>query len=504
MTKTASKKATVKAAKKTRGSKSRKVSKAGSDKKKKLEDKLGLKRTLIWTKLDNRKINQIMKFCEEYKNFLDLCKTERETISFMVKELKGLGFKPLSEAPKTKIKPGMKFYEINREKNLSIIIIGKKPLENGLNLIAAHVDAPRLDLKQNPLYEDGETQLALLKTHYYGGLKKYQWVNIPLAIHGKIIKSDGKELYINVGEKPDDPVFVITDLLPHLAHKRQAVRKISEAIKGEDLNILIGSLPIKDKGVKKKVKLWVLNYLNKNYGIVEEDFVSAEIEVVPAGKAQDIGFDRSLIGAYGQDDRASAYTTFRGILDINIPEYTAVGLFIDKEEIGSDGPTSIRSRFIVDTIGNILGLIDNNYRESTLRTVLKNSRALSADVNAGINPMFKEVHEKMNAAKLGYGIVVTKFTGSGGKYLANDASAEYMGAIRRMLNNNKIPWQTAELGKVDEGGGGTVAKHIAIHNMDVIDIGPPVLSMHSPMEITSKVDIFYTYETFRTFFKMKW
>lgn len=490
--------------KKSAGARSKKGGKSTPAKKKKLEDKLTLKRKLSWTDLDNRKIKKIMGYCEDYKAFLDSCKTERESIDYLVGILNDRGFKPLNKVPKGKLKPGTRFYEINRDKNLAITVIGKKPVETGLNIIAAHVDAPRLDLKQNPLYEDGETQLALLKTHYYGGLKKYHWVNIPLSIHGKIIKSDGKELSISIGDNPDDPVFVITDLLPHLAHKRQAHRKISEAIKGEDLNILIGSLPIKDKSAKKKVKLWVLDYLHRKYGIVEEDFVSAEIEVVPAGKAMDIGFDKSMIGAYGQDDRACSYTAFSAILDLKIPEYTCLALLVDKEEIGSDGPTSIKSRFIVDTIGNILELSDKNYRESTLRSVMTNSRALSGDVNAGINPMFKDVHEKMNAAKLGYGIVVTKYTGSGGKYLANDASAEYMGAIRRMLNKNKISWQTAELGKVDEGGGGTVAKHLAIHNMDVIDIGPPLLSMHSPMEISSKIDIFTTYETFIAFFMEKW
>jgi len=471
---------------------------------KKLEDRLVMKKNLSWTEMDERKKDRIMKFGEVYKEFLDNCKTERESVRYIVKELRKNGFKELKEIKKSKLKPGTKFYEINREKNIAITIIGKKPLEDGLNIVSAHIDAPRLDLKQNPLYEDGETQLALLKTHYYGGLKKYQWVNKPLALHGKIVKGNGEEIELRIGEEPGDPVFVITDLLPHLAHKRQATKKISEAIKGEDLNVLIGSMPVSEKTAKKKVKLWVLDYLNKNYGIVEEDFISAEIEVVPAGKSMDIGLDRSMIGGYGQDDRVCAYTTFRAIMDLKIPEHTSLALLVDKEEIGSDGPTSIRSRFIVDTIGNILGLYDENYRESTLRTVLTKSRALSADVNAGVNPLFKEVHEKMNAAKMGYGIVVTKYTGSGGKYLANDASAEYMGAIRRMLNENKIPWQTAELGKVDEGGGGTVAKHIAVHNMDVIDIGPPVLSMHSPLEISSKADVYSSYETFIVFFGMKW
>ncbi|UCH89761.1 MAG: aminopeptidase, partial [Thermoplasmata archaeon] len=468
MTRTAKKGAAKSARSRSRASKARAGAKKGAAKKKKLEDKLSMKRTLSWESLDGRKIQQIMKFSEGYKDFLDECKTERETISYMVRELKAKGFKNIATFKGKKLKAGMKFYELNRDKNLVVIVLGKKPLEQGVNIVASHVDTPRLDLKQNPLYEDGETQMALLKTHYYGGIKKYQWVNIPLALHGRIIRNDGKIIDITIGEEPGDPIFIIPDLLPHLARKRQGPRKLMEGIKGEELNILIGSLPIKDKGTKKKVKLWVLDYLNKKYGIVEEDFISAEMEAVPAGKAMDIGFDKSLIGAYGQDDRICAYTSFRAILDIKTPEYTSIAFMVDKEEIGSDGPTSIRSRFIVDAIGNVLELTNNNYRESLLRSVLTNSRALSADVNAGINPLFKDVHEKMNAAKIGYGPVVTKFTGSGGKYLANDASAEFTGAIRRMLNANKIPWQTAELGKVDEGGGGTVAKHMAVHNMDVI------------------------------------
>jgi aspartyl aminopeptidase len=392
-------------------------------------------------------------------------------------------------------------YTINRNKSIAVAVLGKRPIEDGLNIIASHIDVPRLDLKQNPLYEDDDTKLALFKTHYYGGIKKYQWVNIPLALHGKVVKGDGSEVDINIGESPDDPVFTITDLLPHLARKKQAKRALAEGIKGEELNILVGSRPVSDKHAKKKVKLWILDYLNKNYGMVEEDFVSAELEIVPAGRARDIGFDRSLVGAYGHDDRICAYTSLRALTDIKTPSRTGLALMFDKEEIGSEGSTGVKSRFLVNTIGDLIGLRNPGYPESMLRKALENSRALSSDVNAGINPNYKGVHETRNAARLGHGVVITKFTGSGGKYASNDASAEFMGAIRRLLNENKIIWQTAELGKVDEGGGGTVARFLAEHNMDVIDCGPPILSMHSPFEISSKIDIYSTYEAYRAFFE---
>jgi aspartyl aminopeptidase len=369
MTPTKAKKGTAgKSRAKGKAAKSGRGAKKAGDKKKKLEDRLGMKKELTWEKLDNRKVKAVMNFSEDYKNFLDECKTERETIDYMVRELKSHGFKPIDKV-KGKPKAGTRLYEINREKNLAITIIGKQPLAKGVNLVASHVDTPRLDLKQNPLYEDGETRMALLKTHYYGGIKKYQWVSIPLAIHGKIIRSDGKEQNIRIGDEPGDPVFVIPDLLPHLARKRQGSRKFFDGIKGEELNILIGSLPIKDKSVKKKVKIWILDHLHKKYGIVEEDFISAELEVVPAGKSVDVGFDKSMVGAYGQDDRICAYTSFKAILDIKIPEYTSMCLMVDKEEIGSDGPTSIRSRFLVDAIGNVR----SNKIQGTLRRCKRRS-----------------------------------------------------------------------------------------------------------------------------------
>jgi len=347
--------------------------------------------------------------------------------------------------------------------------------------------------------ESSESHTALFRTHYYGGIKKYQWVNIPLSLHGRVILANGKVLDIKIGEDPKDPVFVIPDLLPHLYGKRQAKRRLNEGIKGEELNILVGSRILDEKAAKGKIKLWVLNYLNKTYGMVEEDFVSAELEVVPATRSYDVGFDRSLIAGYGQDDRACAYTSMQAIFDIKKPKMTSMVLLFDKEEVGSEGPSSVKSRFFENAVGELIELSDPDYRDRTLRKALENSQALSSDVNGGMNPLFMDVHEKQNAARLGYGIVITKFTGSRGKVSANDASAEFMGYIRLLLNKNKILWQTAELGKVDEGGGGTVAKFLAEHNMDVIDCGPALLSMHSPLELSSKIDIYSCYEAYKAF-----
>ncbi len=466
-------------------------------KKSKLEEKLKLKKKNGWEKLSATKEKQIYKFVEDYKKFLDTAKTEREAVAEIITQAESEGYKPINKIKS--FQPGTKIYLLNRNKSIALVVLGTEPLENGFNIIASHIDAPRLDLKQNPLYENAESQTALFRTHYYGGIKKYQWVNIPLALHGKVILDNGKELDIKIGEDPQDPVFVIPDLLPHLYRQRQAKRRLGEGIKGEELNILVGSRPLEEKGVKNKIKLWVLNYLHKKYGMVEEDFISAELEVIPATKSYDIGFDRSMIAGYGQDDRSCAYTSIRAIFELKKPKRTALILLFDKEEIGSAGPSSVKSRFLENVVGDLIALKDSDYNDSVLRKALQNSQALSSDVNGGINPIFADVHEKQNAARLGNGIVITKFTGSGGKVGANDASAEFMGYIRRLLNKHKIIWQAAELGKVDEGGGGTVAKFLAEHNMDVIDCGPPVLSMHSPLEISSKVDIYSCYEAYSAF-----
>ncbi len=466
-------------------------------KKSKLEEKLKLKRKNGWEKLSAAKEKKIFKFCEDYKQFLDFAKTEREAIKLIISEAEKAGFKSIDKVKSGT--PGTKIYFLNRNKCMALTVIGSEPLENGLNIIASHVDAPRLDLKQNPLYESGDSHTALLRTHYYGGIKKYQWVNIPLSLHGKVVLSNGKEVELNLGEKLNDPVFVIPDLEPHLYRQRQAKRRLSEGIKGEELNPLVGSRVLDEKGAKNKIKLWVLNYLNKIYGMVEEDFVSSELELVPAFKAYDLGFDRSMIAAYGQDDRSCAYPSIRAIFEMKKPKKTSLVLLFDKEEIGSEGPSSVKSRFLENVVGDLLELTDPRYNDSKLRRTLQNSQALSSDVNGAINPIFADVHEKQNAARIGYGICITKFTGSGGKYAANDASAEFMGYIRRLLNKNNILWQTAELGKVDEGGGGTVAKFLAEHNMDVIDCGPALISMHSPLEISSKIDVYSSYEAYKAF-----
>lgn len=468
-------------------------------KKSKLEEKLTRKEKLIWDKLSKKEKNSAFKFSQDYKDFLANAKTEREAVAEIIKFAEDNGFKPIEKVKDAK--PGTRIYITNRKKNIALIVLGTEPVENGMNIIASHIDAPRLDLKQNPLYEDEDTKLALFKTHYYGGIKKYQWVNQPLAVHGCVVRGDGSATDIVIGEDPDDPAFTVTDLEPHLYHKKQAKRKLPEGIKGEELNVLVGSVPIEDDDAKVKVKLWVLNHLNEKYGIIEEDFTTAELEIVPAGMPRDIGFDRSMIGAYGQDDRICAYTSMAAIASVKKPKRTSIALFFDKEEIGSEGNTAVRSRFLENLVGELIELSNPDYRNSVLRRALSKSKALSSDVTGGVNPNFKDVHEIKNAPKVGYGLVITKFTGSGGKYLSNDANAEYIGELRRLFNKNKIPWQTGELGKVDEGGGGTIAKFLAEHNMEVVDCGPALISLHAPFEISSKADVFATYQGYKVFYK---
>jgi aspartyl aminopeptidase len=471
---------------------------AKKGKKSKLEDKLTRKQVLIWDKISEKDKKSVLKFALGYKDFLSKAKTERESVSEIIKFAKKNGFIPLTKVKDPK--PGSRIYITNRNKNIALIVLGREPIEAGVNIIGSHIDAPRLDLKQNPLYEDDETNLALFKTHYYGGIKKYQWVNQPLAVHGRIIKADGKSVDVTFGENPKEPAFTICDLEPHLYHKTQAKRKLPEGIKGEELNVLVGSVPIKDEEAKKKVKLWVLDHLNKKYGIVEEDFTTAELEIVPAGVPRDIGFDSSLIGGYGHDDRICAYTSMVAIGEVKRPSRTAIALFFDKEEIGSEGNTAVRSRFLENMIGELLELADPDFRYSLLRKALTNSKALSSDVTGGVNPNYKEVHEMKNAPKIGYGLVITKFTGAGGKYHSSDANAEYIGELRLLFNKKKVPWQTGELGKVDEGGGGTIAKFLAEHNMDVVDCGPAILSLHAPFEIASKADLYASYLGYKAFY----
>ncbi|RTZ94020.1 MAG: aminopeptidase, partial [Deltaproteobacteria bacterium] len=420
-------------------------------------------------------------------------RTEREAVREIVSLAKAKGF---SESPS---KTPAKYLRFNREKSVALAIVGSKPLIEGFRIVISHIDAPRLDLKQNPLYED--VDLALLRTHYYGGIKKYQWVAIPLAIHGTIIKKDGSKLNLVIGEEESDPVFTICDLLPHLSHKTQDMKRLREAIVGEKLTILVGSIPFPDEEAKERFKLNILEILNKRWGLVEEDFLSAEIEVVPAFKTRDVGFDESLIGGYGQDDRVCAYCTLQAILSLRKqPEWTTIALFLDKEEIGSDGNTGAKSTFLELVVSDLLRVQKLKPTSEALRQALFNAKALSADVNGAINPNYQDVHEKQNAARLGYGVCVTKFTGSGGKYDANDASAEYVGEIRKLFNEHDVIWQMAELGKVDEGGGGTIAKYLAKYGMDMIDCGTALVGMHSPFEVSSKMDVYETYKAYKVFY----
>jgi aspartyl aminopeptidase len=467
--------------------------------KKKVEElrkRLLRKPQVVWDVLRPPEKKKVFEFAERYKDFLDAAKTEREAVNAIEVFAQKGGFKDI-----TKAEGGNRFYKINKHKSIALSVLGKRPLVSGISLIASHIDAPRLDLKQNPLYE--EVELPFLKTHYYGGIKKYQWLARPLAIHGKVIKKDGSHLDLRVGESDHDPVFTIADLLPHLAHKVQTEKKVSEAFEGEKLNVLVGSLPVGDDETKERFKLAVLEYLFDTYGIVEEDLVSSEIEIVPAGKARDVGWDRSLIGAYGQDDRVCAYATLEAVSELKTPDTTAVALFMDKEEIGSDGSTGAKSRFLEDFVADLFEVTGEQPSGKALRSCLMSSRALSADVNGALDPDYQDVHEKRNAARIGYGVCITKFTGSRGKYGSSDANAEYLAQIRRLFNENRVVWQTGELGKVDEGGGGTIAKFLTVYGMEVVDCGTPVLSMHSPFEIASKGDIYMTHRGYYAFFTSK-
>ncbi len=468
----------------------------------KLQEKLSFKQKRIWEHASDDEIKKSFDFCEDYKRFLDISKTEREFTANAEKMAVAAGFVKLEELLKnnTGVKPGTKVYHVNRKKSAVFAVIGNRPMEEGVNILGSHIDSPRIDLKQNPLYED--TELAYFKTHYYGGLKKYQWLTIPLAIHGIVIKGDGTPVEIVIGEQDDDPVFNITDLLPHLA-REQMQKKMSEAVTGEGLNLLLGSIPYKDEKVKDKVKLNILDILNKRYGIVEEDFQSAELEIVPAQKARDVGLDKSMVGGYGQDDRVCAYPALKAVLDISVPERTAVCLLTDKEEIGSMGNTGAQSNLLQDFLANLVALTSGNYSDLKVRACLSKSKMLSADVNAAVDPNYDNVYEKTNATYLGRGIVLQKYTGSRGKYDASDASAEFVGEVRKLFNDNNIIWQTGELGKVDEGGGGTIAQYAANLGIDVLDCGIAVLSMHSPFEITSKVDIYTTYNAYKVFCGLK-
>ncbi len=451
----------------------------------------------VWTSVNETEKNIIFDFAEDYKRFMNNCKTERESVSYLENESKKLGFTDISSL---KGKPGEKIIIKNGNKNILLAVHGRKDLKEGVNLIASHIDSPRLDLKPLPLIEDSD--MALLKTHYYGGIKKYQWLNIPIAIHGTIIKSDGSLVSIAVGEDENDPVFTINDILPHLAGKIQGDKKLLDGIEGENLKMVIGNMPVNDKEIQEKVKEMTLVKLNELYGITEEDFISSEIEIVPAHKARDVGFDRSMVGAYGQDDRVCSYSAYRSIVDFEgIPEKTIIAILVEKEEIGSYGISGIRSKFLYNSIGRLLGMKLPDYRESDLRILFERSFAISGDVGAVINPMFKEVFDSVNAPRMGYGVLLEKYTGSRGKYGASDASAELMSKIRKIYNDNNIIWQPSVLGKVDEGGGGTVALYLADLGIQVVDSGAGVDGMHSPFEVASKADIYETYKGYKAFLR---
>lgn len=463
-----------------------------------------MERENAWQKYTAEKDKKkVFKFAEDYRTFLSNCKTERECIDFFVAEAEKAGYVDLNKiiAKGGKIKAGDKVYAVNKGKEMAIFNIGTESLEKGMNILGAHIDSPRMDLKQNPLFED--TDLALFDTHYYGGIKKYQWVTIPLALHGVLVKKDGKRVTVNVGEDPSDPVFGISDLLPHLAAD-QMDKKGSKVIEGEDLNVIVGGIPAFDKEGKKEkdaVKTNILKLLKDKYGIEEEDFISAEIEVVPAGPARDFGFDRSMILGYGHDDRVCVYPSFVAILNQKKASgKTACALLVDKEEIGSVGATGMESKFFENTYAELFAAM-GDYSELKLRRGLTNCNVLSSDVSAGFDPTYASAFEKNNAAYLGRGLVFNKYTGARGKSGSNDASAEYVGAVRKIMNDAKVSWQTAELGKVDQGGGGTIAYIMGNYNMQVIDSGIPVLSMHAPCEIISKVDLYEALLGYEAFIK---
>lgn len=448
-----------------------------------------------WEDADTRKREEIFNLSKKYMNFLNAAKTEREFIKQAKKMADENGYKDIMEFDT--LKPGDKIYFVNREKSMYLAIIGENPIEEGMHIIGSHVDSPRLDLKPNPLYED--TGLAYFKTHYYGGIKKYQWTTIPLSMHGVIVKTNGEKVEINIGENENDPIFTITDLLPHLAQE-QMEKKLKNGIDGEDLNLLIGSIPYDDTKVSEKVKLNILNILNQKYGITEVDLTSAEIELVPAFKARSLGFDGSMVAAYGQDDKVCAYTSLQAMMELDKVKNTAVCILSDKEEIGSMGNTGMESHMFDFFISEILNKLEIN-RPNLLDKVFCFSKMLSSDVDAGFDPIYSSVSDKANAGFLGKGISLNKYTGARGKSGASDANAEYVAWVRNVLEKNEIKYQIAELGKVDIGGGGTIAYILANKGTDVIDCGVPVLSMHAPYEVTSKYDIYSAYKTYKAFWQ---
>lgn len=455
-----------------------------------LKEKLTSKKPGGALELDSETIKKADDFCVGYMDYINKSKVEREAVITTEKIAVESGFEKYDITKQ--YKPGDRIYTINRGKNIAMAVVGKNGTKNGVRLAIAHIDSPRLDLKPNPLYESNN--LALFKTHYYGGIKKYQWATIPLALHGRIVRLDGEIVDVSIGESPDEPCFVVSDILPHLAQE-QMVKPMNKAFTGENLNVLVGSRPFNNDKESEQVKLNVLKLLNDKYGIAEGDFLSAELDLVPAYQSRDIGFDRSLIGAYGHDDKVCAYPAVMAAVQTQIPESTVITFLVDKEETGSDGNTGMQSTFLCDFIAD-LAEADG----MAVRHVLARSTCLSADVNAAFDPNYPSAFEANNSSYLNGGVIITKYTGHGGKGDTSDASAEYMGQIRRILHKNDILWQTGELGRVDLGGGGTIAKYVANLNVDVVDLGVPVLSMHAPFEVVSKVDVYMAYRAFSEFF----
>lgn len=457
-----------------------------------------MERPNAWKTYTKKQLKELEKLNKNYRTFLDAGKTERECVTEIVKQAEAAGYVNLEKilAKQQSVKAGDKVYAVCMKKTIALFNVGTDPIVQGMNILGAHIDSPRMDVKQNPLYENGD--MAYLDTHYYGGIKKYQWVTLPLAIHGVVVKKDGSVTEIVIGEKEDDPVFCVTDLLIHLAGEQQE-KKANKVIEGEKLDILFGSIPLKNEE-KEGVKKGILKLLKEQYDMEEEDFLSAELEVVPAGKAREAGIDRSMIMAYGQDDRVCAYTSLAAMLEVNEVKKTTCCLLTDKEEIGSVGATGMQSKFFENTVADLLDA-KGEFSELTLRRCLKNCRMLSSDVSAAYDPLYASAYEKNNAAYFGRGMVFNKFTGARGKSGSNDANAEYMGVLRKILDDNQVAYQTAELGKVDVGGGGTIAYILSLYGMEVIDSGVAVLNMHAPWEVTSKADVYETQKGYVAFLK---
>ena len=457
-----------------------------------------MERKNAWNTYGKREISELEELNSNYIDFLSDCKTERECVKETVRQAREKGYKSLEEVIEKgqPLKQGDKVYAVCMNKTVALFNIGKIPMEQGMNILGAHIDSPRMDIKQNPLYESNN--MAYLDTHYYGGIKKYQWVTLPLAIHGVVVKKDGTKVEVNIGEKDTDPVFCVTDLLIHLAGQ-QMEKNAAKVIEGENLDILVGSIPLEDKE-KDAVKEGIIGILKNTYEMEEEDFMSAELEVVPAGRAREMGFDRSMIMAYGQDDKVCAYTSLAAMLETDKIDKTACCLLVDKEEIGSVGATGMQSKFFENTVAELLNL-NGDYNELKLKRCLAHSRMLSSDVNAAFDPLYSDVFKNNSSSFLGSGVVFNKFTGSRGKSGSNDANAEYLAVLRNIMDNHNVHFQMSELGKVDAGGGGTIAYIMSLYGMEVIDCGVAVLNMHAPWEVTSKADIYETYKCYKAFLK---